>query len=76
MFQWRAILLAFLAVLLLVGGLSSLTVPSPHEGPVVYHFNEQHAVRALDTLGFVLLAMGCAVAWSAGALWQRRMYAD
>jgi len=76
MFQWRVVLLALLAVLLLVGGLSSLTVPNLQEGPVVYRFDEQHAIRALDILGFVLLLMGCAVVWSAGALWQRRMYAD
>jgi drug/metabolite transporter (DMT)-like permease len=76
MFQWRVILLALLAVLLLVGGLSALTVPSLHEGPVLYRFDEQHAVRALDILGFLLLVLGCAVAWGAGALWQRRMYAD
>ena len=74
MLQWRVILLAVLAVLLLLTGLLALVLPDPYEGPVFYHLDEQHAVRALDALGAVLLALGCAVAWSAGALWQRRMY--
>ncbi len=76
MFQWQAILLALLAVTLLLGGLSALVLPDGQEGPEVYRFDEQHAVRALDFLGFVLLALGCAVAWSAGTLWQRQMDAS
>lgn len=75
MFQWRVILLALLAVLLLLGGILALILPDIYEGPVLSRVNEQHTVRALDGLGFVLLALGCAVAWSAGALWQRRMNA-
>ena len=76
MFHWRVILLALLAVLLLLGGLSALVLPDLYEGPVFYQFNEQHTFRALDILGSVLLLLGCAVAWSAGALWQRQMYAS
>ena len=76
MLQWRVILLAALAVLLLLAGLSALILPDPYEGPVFYRFDEQHTVRAMDALGMVLLALGCAVAWSSGALWQRRMYAS
>jgi len=76
MFQWRVILLAALAVSLLVAGLAVLILPDPYEGPVLYHFDEQHSVRALDLLGMVLLILGCAVAWSAGALWQRQMHAS
>ena len=76
MLQWQVILLAALAVLLLLGGLAVLILPSPSEGPVLYHFDEQHAVRALDILGVVLLTLGCALSWGAGALWQRRMYAS
>jgi drug/metabolite transporter (DMT)-like permease len=76
MLHWRVILLAALAVLLLLAGLSFLILPDPYEGPVFYQFDEQHTVRALDALGTVLLGLGCAVAWSAGALWQRQMYAS
>lgn len=76
MLQWQVILLAALAVLLLLAGLLALILPDSYEGPEFYRFDEQHAVRALDTLGVLLLALGCAVAWSAGALWQRRMYGD
>ena len=76
MLQWRVILLAALAVLLLLGGLLALILPAPREGPELYHLDEQHTVRALDTLGAVLLVLGSAMAWSAGALWQRRMYAS
>jgi len=68
--------LAALAVLLLLGGLAALILPNPYEGPVLYRFDEQHAIRAFDALGVVLLALGCAVAWSAGVVWQRRMYAS
>jgi hypothetical protein len=76
MLQWRVILLAALAVLLLLGGLLALILPDAYEGPVFYQYDEQHTIRALDALGMVLLALGWAVAWSAGALWQRRMYAS
>ncbi len=76
MFQWQVVLLAALAVLLLLGGLLVLILPDLYEGPVIYHFDEQHAISAVDALGMVLLALGCALSWGAGALWQRRMYAS
>ena len=76
MLQWQVILLAALAVLLLLGGLIMLILPDPQEGPVLYTIDEQHSIRALDILGAVLLVLGCALAWSAGAVWQRRMYAS
>ena len=76
MLQWQVILLAALAVLILLGGLVVLILPAPQEGPEFYRLDDQHAIRALDTLGAVLLALGCALSWSAGALWQRRMYAS
>ncbi|MDY7075586.1 MAG: hypothetical protein SXV54_01550 [Chloroflexota bacterium] len=74
MLHWRVILLAALAVVLLLGGLVSLTLPDPYEGPILYQFDEQHAVSAVDTLGVILLILGCAVSWSAGAMWQRQVY--
>ncbi|MEE8389496.1 MAG: hypothetical protein V3S14_01695 [Anaerolineae bacterium] len=76
MLQWQVILLAALGVLLLLSGLVVLILPDPYEGPEFYRFDEQHAIRALDALGLLLLVLGCAVAWSAGGLWQRRMYKD
>ncbi len=76
MFQWQVTLLAALAVLLLLAGLLVLIPPAPYEGPEFYRFDEQHAIRALDTLGMFLLILGCAISWSAGLLWQRRMYAN
>jgi drug/metabolite transporter (DMT)-like permease len=75
MFQWQVILLAALAVLLLLAGLVILILPDTLEGPVVKQIDEEHAIRAFDVLGSVLLVLGCALSWSAGALWQRRMYA-
>ena len=76
MFQWRVILLAALAVLLIAAGLLVLILPDSVKGPPLYYFDEQHAVRALDLLGVVFLALGCALAWGGGILWQRRMYAS
>lgn len=76
MVQWRVVVLAALAVLLQLVGLLALTLPESYEGPVLYVFDEQHAVCALDGLGVLLLAIGCLVAWGAGALWHRRMYAS
>jgi drug/metabolite transporter (DMT)-like permease len=76
MLQWRVILLAALAVLLLLGGLFALILPDPQEGPALYNLDEGHTIRALDILGAVLLTLGCAMAWGAGALWQRRMHAS
>lgn len=76
MFRWQIVLLAALAVLLLLGGLFVLILPDSSEGPVLYRFDEQHTVRAFDGLGVVLLGVGCAVAWSAGVVWQRWVYAS
>jgi len=73
MLQWRVILLAVLA-LLLVAGLAILILPDPYEGRVLHQLDEQHTVRALDVFGGGLVAMGCVVAWLAGVVWQRRMY--
>jgi hypothetical protein len=76
MFHLRVLLLAALAVTLQLSGLLALTLPASYEGPMLYHFDAQHAISALDGLGVILLAMGCLVAWGAGAVWQRRMYAS
>ena len=76
MLQWRVILLATLALLLLVSGLVALVLPDAYEGPILYELDQQHAIRALDVLGVVLLTLGCAAAWGAGVAWQRRMYAS
>jgi drug/metabolite transporter (DMT)-like permease len=74
--QWRVIVLALLAVLLLMAGLVLLILPVPYEGAVLHQIDPQHTIHVLDVLGGGLLAMGCAVAWLAGILWQRRMYAS
>ena len=76
MFQWRVILLAALAVLLMLGGLGMLILPDSYEGPELYQIDEQHALRSFDGLGFVLLAAGCLLSGGAGVLWQRRMDAS
>jgi len=76
MLQWRVILLAALATLLLVSGLVALILPDPYEGPELYQLDERHSIRALDVLGVALLILGCAAAWGAGITWQRRMYAS
>ncbi len=74
MLQWRVILLAALAVLLTITGLFVLILPDSYEGPIIYRLDAQHAIRALDALGLLLVMLGCAISWSAGILWQRRMY--
>jgi drug/metabolite transporter (DMT)-like permease len=76
MLQWQVILLAALAVLLLLAGLLTLVLPDAYEGREFFHFDDLHTIRALDFLGLVLLILGCALSWSAGVLWQRRMYAS
>jgi hypothetical protein len=74
MFQWRVILLAVLAVLLLLAGLVALILPDPYEGEALYEFDKQHTFRLLDGIALVLLILGCIVAWIAGIVWHRRMY--
>jgi hypothetical protein len=76
MLQWRVILLAALAVLLLVAGLVALILPDPYEGGVLYRLDEQHTFRLLDGIALGLLVLGCAVAWIAGIVWHRRMHDD
>ena len=72
--QWRVILLAALALLLLAGGLAALILPGPYEGVVLYDLDEQHSIRVLDGLGLLLLVLGSLMAWAAGVVWQRRMH--
>lgn len=72
---WRVIVLALLAVVFLVAGLVMLILPDPYEGDVLHQLDPDHTIRALDVLGGGLVAMGCVVAWLAGVMWQRRMYA-
>ena len=74
MLQWRVILLAALAVLLLVVGLVALILPDPYEGEVLYQLDAQHTFRLLDGIALGLLVLGCTVAWTAGLVWHRRMY--
>ncbi|MBN1810374.1 MAG: hypothetical protein JXA14_00905 [Anaerolineae bacterium] len=76
MLQWRVILLAALAVLLLVAGLVALILPDPYEGNVLYKLDEQHTFRVLDGIALVLLVLGCAVAWIAGIVWHQRVHDD
>jgi hypothetical protein len=74
--QWRVILLASVAVILLLGGLASLILPAPYEGGELLQIDDEHTIHVLDGLGLLLLVLGCAAAWGAGVLWQRRMYAS
>lgn len=74
-FQWHVIGIAALAVLLLLAGLLALILPERLEGDVLYDFDDEHAVTALDGVGLLLLALGSASALGAGILWQRRMNA-
>jgi hypothetical protein len=76
MLQWRVILLAALAVLLLVAGLVALILPDPYEGGVLFTLDAQHTFRTLDGIALGLLVVGCAVAWIAGIVWHRRMHDD
>jgi hypothetical protein len=76
MLQWRVILLAALAVLLLVAGMVALILPDPYEGRVLYELDAQHTLRLLDGIALGLLVLGCVVAWIAGIVWHRRMHAD
>lgn len=75
MLQWRVIVLASLAVLLILAGLMALTVPDAYEGAVLYTVDEQHAVSKLDGIGLAILALGCLVAWAAAVTWRRWMRA-
>jgi hypothetical protein len=70
------IALAVIAVLLLVGGLLALILPSTYEGEVLLELDEQHVVRVIDGLGLLLLVLGCLFALGAGISWQRRMDAS
>lgn len=71
----KVILLAGLAILFMLGGLVTLTLPAPFEGPILYTLNEGHAVSLMDGVGSTLITLGCLVAWVAGILWQRWVYA-
>ena len=44
MLQWRVILLAALAVLLLLAGLAILILPDPYEGPLVKQIDEEEGL--------------------------------
>jgi hypothetical protein len=74
MFKWYVVVLAALAVLLLIAGLLALILPEGYEGPEIYRFDKMHAIRMLDALGGLLLLGGCAAAWFAGLMWQRRAH--
>lgn len=67
------VVLAALAVLLLIAGLLALIVPEAYEGQEIYRVDRMHAVRVLDLLGGALLLGGCAAAWTAGIVWQRKV---
>lgn len=74
MLQWRVIILAMLAVLIMLGGLIALILPERYEGPEIYRLDELHTVRALDAAGLFLLVIGSLLSWNAGRVWQHRMY--
>ncbi len=74
MHKWYIITLAALAVLLLLAGLVALILPDDYEGQEIYRIDRTHTIRVLDLGGGILLLIGCAVAWVAGAMWQRDTY--
>ncbi len=63
---------AALALGLLLLGLLALAVGDPYEGPLVVTLDAQHAVRALDVLGGLVVLSATALAWGVGLAWQRR----
>ncbi len=62
---------AALALALLILGLLVLAVGDQYEGPVVLALDAQHALRALDVAGSVLIAGAIVLAWGVALIWER-----
>lgn len=63
---------AALALALLLLGLLALAVADPYEGPLVVMLDPEHAVRALDVFGGLVILSATALTWGVGLAWQRR----
>lgn len=63
---------AALALVTLFLGLLALAVPDSYEGPLIVTLDAEHAVRALDLFGGLLVLGATALAWGVGLAWQRR----
>ena len=63
---------AALALLMLSLGLLALAVTDPYEGPLIVTLDAEHAVRALDAVGGLLILGATALAWGVALAWQRR----
>lgn len=72
--KWQVVVLAVLALLLLVSGFAAMVLPDTYAGREIYQIDERYSLRILHIAGGVLLAAGCAAAWAAGYIWQRRTH--
>ena len=63
---------AALALVTLSLGLLALAVPDAYEGPLIVALDAEHAVRAMDLFGGLLIIGATALAWGVGLAWQRR----
>ncbi len=70
--KWQVVALAVLALLLLVSGFAAIVLPDTLAGREIYQIDERYSVRIVHIAGGILLAAGCAAAWAAGFIWQRR----
>ncbi len=70
--KWYVVVLATLAILLLIAGLTAMVLPDAYAGRELYRIDERYVLRVLHFAGAALLAAGCVAAWAAGYVWQRR----
>jgi hypothetical protein len=64
--------MAFVAIVLLIGGLSATALPDSMSGPVVWEFSAKHGLREADVIGLTLLVLGSGLVWITGLIWQWR----
>lgn len=71
--DWRVSVLAALGFVGLLAGLFVLALPGPYEGAALYVLDAYHSLCVMDMVGLVLVALGGAATWGAGALWGREV---
>jgi hypothetical protein len=69
--DWRVLALSAAGIFFIALGLVIFALPDDQEGAILWQLGPEHAFRVMDLAAAFTTALGVALTWLSGMLWQR-----